>query len=591
VSPLLLLLLRFLLLLISTSFFLSFSRTRTRLQLQPFLTQTKVLQFVFGLSSLLPLQTLRDLLSSYSPPSSSSQVDPWLSRVLSQCLLQFQLLVKESKEEDDGGDEEVKEMEKCQFRSLDDMRNSASRFHTSMISQFFSRLGEGEPNSSKNIFSDDSFSFYSSSSRKPSLGKVDEKKTLTVEEEETEGYDSGEVIEFEATVVLSDEEERQKKRKREKEALFSSEVLDVVEDLTSDSPLLSQEEETATLTPSLETMSSSVKEKRGRKREEREEKHPKKKLKTKPMGGSGDRDRDEDERAVNALSEDSLRWTAKLKSRLASLAGNSSSQPSSSSDSGGAKFNEDEIKGLQEVVERGAAKALGVQDLVFSSSSSNSVDDVISLLVDSLKLEDLSYRACVALIRWTMLSRAKTLRSAASRVLISALIKMAQKHPRPIVDAFLIPLFSLFSAGEGVREKGEPLLEMGSAQGEIVTRLAKECLPQEMLSEFVKELARSGDQWTELSVTVLSNVIQLKPTLDEAGVGFLLSCLKKNSEGEGGTGERVSTSIKFATLVLNFIVKYGSGFTSHQKELLRDVVLARNTTFVAKTALNKLDTL
>jgi len=176
-----------------------------------------------------------------------------------------------------------------------------------------------------------------------------------------------------------------------------------------------------------------------------------------------------------------------------------------------------------------------------------------------------------------------TLKKAASRILFGAIVKVAQQHPRPMVDSLLLPLLCPRSGDRYVGGRKLSEEPIGSAECEVISRITKECIPKELLSSFLDAISTSNIKWTELTTGVITGIVNLKPSLDADGVSHLVAALQRNVDS-------MTSSIKFATLVLNVIAKYGSQLVPH-KEVLRENILAKSTVYVAKTALSKLESL
>lgn len=235
-----------------------------------------------------------------------------------------------------------------------------------------------------------------------------------------------------------------------------------------------------------------------------------------------------------ALSADDEARVARLRARLQAL-------PSHAAE---ADVPDDLLQVLREV---------GPMDKTLHHLRISLLEDEILLLVAAVVCPPgCALRQATAFIVAVLLPRVRGLGQPASRALLSALTAVARGHPRAAVESLILPLLS--------PPDGSP--PPGSAQVEVVSRIAKDSLPPPSLSALVATAvgapdpaaAEGGVPASALSpgwIAVLHLVLGLKPAIDARVMARLVEALDATVRAPDAPA-----SLKLSNLVLAVVSKY-----------------------------------
>jgi len=214
-------------------------------------------------------------------------------------------------------------------------------------------------------------------------------------------------------------------------------------------------------------------------------------------------------------------------------------------------------------------------------------DEIILLLCNSSIVTEGTFHRCVIFIKKCLFPKITSLQAPASRVLFTAIVACAKKHPKPILYGLLLPLVA------------DPI--MGSSQCEIVNRVLKDCVPPEIVSLFTKALlnikrntndsnlvdvveAEPAFKWTEFTVMILQIILNRKIALDNETVELMVTEFEEHAELE-----QFKANLKFTTLIFTLISKYESQVVPYIEALRRAV--SKTDTFMTNAAIVKLNKL
>jgi len=207
-------------------------------------------------------------------------------------------------------------------------------------------------------------------------------------------------------------------------------------------------------------------------------------------------------------------------------------------------------------------------------------------------LSENSFYRCCLLIRYSLFPKIRDLQQKASRMLLTSVLTCGKRHPKAIVYAFLLPLV----ADEN----------MGTAQCEVINKVSKECLSEEMIILFLRFLLSPSNlessttidfdttsflfsptfssecfPWTELTISIIENILAMKLTMLNTEI---LSALLLQFEEHV---EEFSKSLKFSHMLFILVSKYAHLLTTANVDLLKHT-LSKCDNYMAKACASKL---
>jgi hypothetical protein len=193
-------------------------------------------------------------------------------------------------------------------------------------------------------------------------------------------------------------------------------------------------------------------------------------------------------------------------------------------------------------------------------------DEVVSRAVSSVLGPEVSYVRCRALVDHVLTPRITALQFPASRTLLALLISLARLHPKPFLDAVLVPL-ALNPAS-------------GTIQFEIIQRTTRDALPAEENISFLRTLLAGTQQWSELTVQLWHHFLNSKLEFDTALFDMLVTQLQRQVTC-------LAASPKFSAFLFALISKYPALSRNHA-EIFRQI-LHKCQGWMVNKALTKLD--
>ncbi|XP_073675392.1 Fanconi anemia group E protein isoform X2 [Garra rufa] len=195
--------------------------------------------------------------------------------------------------------------------------------------------------------------------------------------------------------------------------------------------------------------------------------------------------------------------------------------------------------------------------LGLSESSEQSLPQFCSCLLELSP--DLSHSTACAVITHLLLAKILALTEPASRCLVTAVMSLCTRYPRPTCQALIEP----------VLQKGQT----GSAQAELLCRLVVDCLePHHRLLVFRTIL---GVSWDEGVLSVIHALLDSKLELSEEDFSLFTNQLCSQSP-------HFSKSMKFAKMLLSVLTKYQSHVNPACHHTLSSC-LSFNETFLKKS--------
>jgi hypothetical protein len=158
-----------------------------------------------------------------------------------------------------------------------------------------------------------------------------------------------------------------------------------------------------------------------------------------------------------------------------------------------------------------------------------------------------NFQQCCSLIKLVFYEKIKESKKIVSRILFNCLTIMAKFHEKAIVESLLKPL--LFKR-EG---KNEGFLN--SFQLELSTKLVEKNISKEVAIIFLEDFFEGNVFWSDLSVTLLKNLINLKLSISDE---LMMKMLIKLEE----LAPQFNKSSKFGLLIFTLISKYDSTVNS-----------------------------
>lgn len=195
--------------------------------------------------------------------------------------------------------------------------------------------------------------------------------------------------------------------------------------------------------------------------------------------------------------------------------------------------------------------------LCLSEASEQSLPQFCSCLLELSP--DLSHSTASAVITHLLLPKILSLAEPASRCLVTAVMSLCTRYPRPTCQALIEP----------VLQKGQT----GSAQAEVLCRLVVDCLePHHMLLVFRTIL---GVSWDEGVLSVIHALLDSELELSEEDFSLFTDQLCSQSP-------HFSKSMKFAKMLLSVLTKYQSHVNPACHHTLSSC-LSFNETFLKKS--------
>ncbi|XP_016415175.1 Fanconi anemia group E protein-like [Sinocyclocheilus rhinocerous] len=195
--------------------------------------------------------------------------------------------------------------------------------------------------------------------------------------------------------------------------------------------------------------------------------------------------------------------------------------------------------------------------LCLSEASDQSLPQFCSWLLELSP--DLSHSTACAVITHLLLPKILSLAEPASRCLVTAVISLCSRYPRPTCQALIEP----------VLQKGQT----GSAQAELLCKLVVNCLePHHRLLVFRTIL---GVSWDEGVLSVIHALLDSKLELSEKDFSLFTDQLCSQSP-------HFSKSMKFAKMLLSVLTKYQSHVNPACHHTLSSC-LSFNETFLKKS--------
>ncbi|XP_067249806.1 Fanconi anemia group E protein [Chanodichthys erythropterus] len=195
--------------------------------------------------------------------------------------------------------------------------------------------------------------------------------------------------------------------------------------------------------------------------------------------------------------------------------------------------------------------------LSLSEASEQSLPQFCSCL---LKLSpDLSHSTASAVITHLLLHKIVSLAEPASRCLVTAVMSLCTRYPRPTCQALIEP----------VLRKGQT----GSAQAELLCRLVVDCLEPHHRPLVFRTIL--GVSWNENVLSVIHALLDSKLDLIEEDFSVFTDQLRSQSP-------YFSKSMKFAKMLLSVLTKYQSHVNSACHHTLSSC-LSFNETFLKKS--------
>jgi hypothetical protein len=161
------------------------------------------------------------------------------------------------------------------------------------------------------------------------------------------------------------------------------------------------------------------------------------------------------------------------------------------------------------------------------------------LFIDS----ESNYQQCCSLIKLAFYEKIKESKKIISRIMFNCLSIMTKFHEKSIVECLLKPL--LFKR-EG---KNEGFLN--SYQLELSTKLVEKNISKDVAVIFLEHFFEENIFWSDLSITLLKNLINLKLAISDEMMTKLLIKLEE-------LAPQFNKSTKFGLLMFSIISKYES---------------------------------
>ena len=224
--------------------------------------------------------------------------------------------------------------------------------------------------------------------------------------------------------------------------------------------------------------------------------------------------------------------------------------------------------------------------------------EVVAAVSSAFLSSEVSTQDCATFIRSAVFPAVATLPRPASRALLGAITAATKIDPSSLVSTLLYPILRL------------PPDQLGSAQCEVVQRTVKTVLPREhavQLLALLLELEGTGSgghhsggsggsgggggaaggsgggghmELTELTIPVLQSILSPRLELPSRLLAALCAWLDRASSHHASA---VNTSLKFSSLLLLLVSKYGMMLRPHRVAVER--VVRRTKTFMAKPIL------
>ncbi|XP_033484232.2 Fanconi anemia group E protein [Epinephelus lanceolatus] len=179
-----------------------------------------------------------------------------------------------------------------------------------------------------------------------------------------------------------------------------------------------------------------------------------------------------------------------------------------------------------------------------------------SILAPSL---DFSYSTAATLLKSLLLQKVLSLSEPASRCLVSAVMSLCSRYPRPMCHAVIEPV---------LEEKN-----IGNPQAELLNRLIENCLDSHYRLLVLQMTFKIT--WSEAVLSIIHSLLDSKPDLSEEMFTQFTEQLVSQSP-------QFTKSVKFAKMMLTVLTKYSSHVTAAHKHSLHGCLMS-NETFLKKS--------
>ncbi|XP_043102419.1 Fanconi anemia group E protein isoform X2 [Puntigrus tetrazona] len=292
-----------------------------------------------------------------------------------------------------------------------------------------------------------------------------------------------------------------------------------------------------------------------------------KKRKSDNMDHDGDAQEDQQSKRVKmdfcpSQEEERLTEEEELKMRTSQLERSAASESQARSDVlGSSKDLPDHLKAavpvIKELLDTESTVEVLCSMLCLSEASEQSLPQFCSCLLELSP--DLSHSTASALITHLLLPKVLSLAEPASRCLVTAVMSLCTRYPRPACYALIEPIL----------QKGQT----GSSQTELLCRLVVDCLEQHHRVLVFRTIL--GVSWDEGVLSVIHALLDSKLELTEEDFSLFTNQLCSQSP-------HFSTSMKFAKMLLSILTKYQSNVNPACRHTLSSC-LSFNQTFLKKS--------
>ena len=130
---------------------------------------------------------------------------------------------------------------------------------------------------------------------------------------------------------------------------------------------------------------------------------------------------------------------------------------------------------------------------------------------------------------------------------------------------------------------------LNTAQAELLIKVVKECGASLLqlaadVFEAVADEPDWGSAWTENTVSVMSHIVTIKPTVSQDRIQKHVAAICT-----AASLAHLQLSVKFSKLLMSFVTAYAAQCRSQQDELMQ--AAAKGTSFLAKSCKQKIENL
>uniref|UniRef100_A0A1A7WM37 Fanconi anemia, complementation group E n=1 Tax=Iconisemion striatum TaxID=60296 RepID=A0A1A7WM37_9TELE len=172
---------------------------------------------------------------------------------------------------------------------------------------------------------------------------------------------------------------------------------------------------------------------------------------------------------------------------------------------------------------------------------------------------DLSYSTAATLIKSLLMEKVLSLSEPASRCLVTAVMSLCSRYPRPVCQAMIGPM---------LEDKN-----IGFPQAELLNRLMESCLDSHYKQLVLQMTFRIS--WSEAVLSIIHSLLDSKPVLNEDIFSEFTEELVRQSP-------QFTKSVKFAKMMLTVLTKFSSHVSPAHKHALTSC-LNLNETFLKKS--------